>query len=259
MGKWKHGRDLIQINTDDRVFVLTGAGISAESGIPTFRDSNGLWHGVRPEDVATPEAWERDPHMVWEFYSMRRKHAKECKPNPAHVTLAQLEKRLGERLTICTQNVDHLHEAAGSKRVIHMHGELLMSRCERPGCRRPPFFDESAYDAKTGIPKCECGAKIRPHICWFGEMPFQLNGILEALDRCTIFITIGSSGQVEPAASFALFAGRGSTKRRTRKYYIGVEEPENSMFFERCFIGPAGKVLPKIFTVADRSQRARLR
>lgn len=244
---------MIQINTDDRVFVLTGAGISAESGIPTFRDANGLWHGVRPEDVATPEAWHRDPQRVWEFYSARRQHAESCKPNPAHLTLAQLEKRLGERLTVCTQNVDHLHEAAGSIRVIHMHGELLKSRCERHNCRRPPFDDKSAYTAKTGIPRCECGGKIRPHICWFGEMPYGLTGILEALDRCTVFITVGSSGLVEPAASFPLFAGRASTKRRTRKYYIGVEEPENSMLFDHCFIGPAGKLMPKMFSVASRS------
>ncbi len=188
---------------------------------------------------------------------MRRKRVKECQPNPAHVTLAQLEKRLGERLTICTQNVDHLHEAAGAKRVIHMHGELLMSRCERQSCHHPPFYDEAGYDAQTGIPQCDCGGKIRPHICWFGEVPYGLNGILEALDRCTIFITIGSSGLVEPAASFALFAGRGSAKRKTRKYYIGVEEPDNSMFFDHCFIGEAGKVLPTIFRVADRSQKVR--
>ncbi len=243
---------MIQINTDDRVFVLTGAGISAESGIPTFRDSNGLWHGHRPEDVATPEAWHRDPQMVWEFYSARRKQATTCKPNLGHVALAQLESRLGDRITVCTQNVDHLHEAAGSKRVIHMHGELLMSRCERHDCAHPPFYDESAYDAKTGIPKCHCGAKIRPHICWFGEMPFGLNHILERLDRCTVFVTIGSSGSVEPAASFPLFAGRGSTKRRIRKYYIGAEEPENSLFFDRCFIGRAGNLLPKMFSVATR-------
>lgn len=243
---------MIQINTDDRVFVLTGAGISAESGIPTFRDANGLWHGHRPEDVATPEAWHRNPKMVWAFYSERRKHATSCKPNPAHVVLAELEKRLGDRLIVCTQNVDHLHEAAGSKRVIHMHGELLKSRCERIDCLRPPFHDDKVYDTKTGIPKCECGARIRPHVCWFGEIPYELNGILEALDRCTVFITIGSSGLVEPAASFPLFAGRGSKKRRTRKYYIGAEEPENSMFFDRCFIGQAGKLLPKMFSVATR-------
>lgn len=243
---------MIQINTEDRVFVLTGAGISAESGIPTFRDSQGLWHGFRPEDVATPEAWQRDPNMVWEFYSARRKQAKSCKPNPAHIVLAQLETRLGERLTICTQNVDSLHEQAGSRRVIHMHGELLKSRCESHDCRRPPFEDEAAYDATTGIPECECGARIRPHVCWFGEVPYRLDALLQSLDRCTVFIAIGSSGSVEPAASFPLYAGRGSTRRRTRKYYIGPEEPANSDLFDRCFIGPAGKLLPKMFSVASR-------
>jgi NAD-dependent deacetylase len=132
---------MIDIGAMDRLFVLTGAGVSAESGLPTFRGAGGLWRGHRMEDVASPLAWERDPLMVWQFYSMRRKAHTEKKPNPAHFTLARLEKALGERLFLCTQNVDRLHEEAGSRRVVHMHGRLFQSRCD--ACSRPPFEDEN--------------------------------------------------------------------------------------------------------------------
>lgn len=145
---------MIEVGPEDRVFVLTGAGISAESGISTFRDSDGLWNGIRFEEVATPEAWRRNPKQVWEFYSMRRKAAADKKPNPAHVALAQLEAALGDRLLICTQNVDDLHEQAGSTRVLHMHGNLFQSRCG--SCGRPPFDDRKTYEEE--LPKClACG------------------------------------------------------------------------------------------------------
>ena len=121
----------ISITAQDRVFVLTGAGISAESGLPTFRASDGLWAGHRVEEVCTPEAWKRNPALVWEFYSKRRADGAKAEPNPAHVALAELEARLGERFFLCTQNVDDLHERAGSVRLVHMHGELAMARCER--------------------------------------------------------------------------------------------------------------------------------
>src|SRR5215472_1191697 len=127
----------IQIAMTDRVFVLTGAGISAESGLPTFRASDGLWAGHRIEDVCTPDAWQRNPALVWEFYSARRESAWHAQPNPAHLALAQLESQLGDRFFLCTQNVDDLHERAGSQRLLHMHGELAMSRCEHE-CGRPP-------------------------------------------------------------------------------------------------------------------------
>ncbi|HYH01056.1 MAG TPA: Sir2 family NAD-dependent protein deacetylase [Terriglobales bacterium] len=236
---------MIEINATDRVFVLTGAGISAESGIPTFRDFKGLWRGVRPEDVATPEAWARDPRIVWQFYSERRRQALTCKPNPAHLALAGLERQLGERLFVCTQNVDNLHEQAGSKRVVHMHGELFKSRCER-NCADTPFDDERVYRAGEEIARCKCGGRIRPHVCWFGEMPYELDAIFNALENCTVFITVGSSGLVEPAASFAIWAGR-NTGAPARRYYIGAETPANYVYFDKCFVAKAGELLPALF------------
>ena len=134
----------ISIGAEDRGFVLTGAGISAESGLPTFRASDGLWAGHRVEDVCTPEAWERHPALVWEFYSQRRAQGADAEPNPAHFALAELEKRLGERFFLCTQNVDDLHERAGSARLVHMHGELAKSRCGDE-CGEPPVTDRTVY------------------------------------------------------------------------------------------------------------------
>jgi NAD-dependent deacetylase len=231
---------MIEIGTSDRVFVLTGAGISAESGIPTFRDSNGLWRQYRAEEIASPEAFAANPALVWQFYSERRRGALPCKPNPAHHALAQLEQQLGERLFLCTQNVDSLHEQAGAKRVEHMHGWLFKSRCSR--CTRPPFDDIGTYDSLAEIPRCACGGMIRPHICWFGEMPFEMDRIYEELRQCTIFISVGSSGVVYPAAGFvALVRGHAQT------YYFGPEAPANELHFDHCFEGKAGELLPGIF------------
>jgi NAD-dependent deacetylase len=241
---------LIEIGASDQVFILTGAGVSAESGIPTFRDSNGLWRGFRPEDVATPEAWQRDPKLVWDFYSARRRQAESCKPNPGHIALAELERQLGERFLLCTQNVDNLHEKAGSRNVIHMHGELFKSRCDRERCGRGAFEDAGCYDNGAGIPRCDCGGGIRPHICWFGEMPYRLDEVFAALERCNVFITVGSSGLVEPAASFILWAGK-KARKRARRFYVGAEEPANSVFFDRRFIGKAGELLPELLRCAD--------
>jgi NAD-dependent deacetylase len=225
------------ISPDDRLFVLTGAGVSAESGIPTFRGVGGLWRNYRIEEVASPDAWRRDPRLVWEFYSMRRRVAAAAKPNPAHVALAKLEQNLRDRLFLCTQNVDDLHEQAGSKHVVHMHGELFKSRCDK--CSRPPFQDRSAYDPPTELPRCQCGGRIRPHICWFGEVPFELDRIFRTLDECTIFMAVGTSGVVEPAASFVAHVGR-----RARTIYVGPEEPANTSAFTDCHLGKAGELLP---------------
>jgi len=227
---------------------LTGAGISAESGIATFRDPDGVWSTVDPETVATPDAWQRDPKHVWQFYSQRRQQAAGVRPNPAHYALAKLEAVLGERLLLCTQNIDPLHEKAGSKRVVHIHGELMKSRCDR--CRRSPFYDERLY--LDGAPGCECGGRIRPHVCWFGELPFELDPVLEKLETCTVFVAIGSSGTVAPASHFVLWAGQGSAAGKARRYYVGAEEPENAVFFDAVFVGKAGKLVPAIFgTVPD--------
>jgi NAD-dependent deacetylase len=231
---------VLTISSTDRVFVLTGAGVSAESGIPTFRGVGGLWRNYRIEEVASPYAWERDPRLVWAFYSMRRRVASTARPNPAHFALANLEHTLQDRLFVCTQNVDNLHEQAGSTRVVHMHGELFKSRCER--CQRPPFHDENLYESPNALPRCECGAQIRPHICWFGEVPFELKQIYQALDECTLFMAIGTSGVVEPAASFvAQVHGRAQT------IYVGPESPANASSFTQCYLGKAGEVLGDLF------------
>jgi len=233
---------MITVTRRDRIFILTGSGISAESGIPTFRGSGGLWRNNHVEEVASPQAWARDPAMVWEFYSMRRRVAAAAKPNPGHFALAALESELGDRVFLCTQNVDNLQEQGGSQRVLHMHGELFKSRCET--CRRGPFPDEACYEPPTEIPRCVCGGRIRPHICWFGEVPYEMDRILVALDSCTIFAAIGTSGVVEPAASFVAHV-----RHLASTYYVGPEPPANVGVFDRCFLAEAGKMLPNLFQV----------
>jgi NAD-dependent deacetylase len=231
---------MIEISAADRVFVLTGAGISAESGIPTFRGAGGIWRTYRVEEVASPHAWQRDPAMVWEFYSMRRRTAGGAKPNPGHFALAALESKLCDRLFLCTQNVDKLHELAGSRRAVHMHGELFKSRCD--ACCRPPFDDSRTYEPPAEVPRCECGGQIRPHICWFGELPYDLDRIFQALSDCTVFVAVGTSGVVEPAASFVAHA-----RARARTYYVGPEEPANISAFTKSFLGKSGELLPNLF------------
>jgi NAD-dependent deacetylase len=233
----------IEIHKSDRLFVLTGAGISAESGIPIFRGQDGLWEGHRLEDVATPQAFSRDPELVWRFYSMRRSVAAGCKPNEGHIALAKLKEKLGKRMLICTQNVDGLHEAAGSKRVLHMHGELFQSRCSDRRCSTEPFGDTKTYQHKAEIPLCKCGALIRPHICWFNESPFHMNEVIPALEECSIFLTVGSSGVVQPAASFALIARQNGA----RTIYLGLETPANASGFDEVILGLAGERLPQLF------------
>jgi NAD-dependent deacetylase len=226
----------------DRIFVLTGAGISAESGIPTFRGEGGLWKNHRIEEVGSPNAWRRDPQLVWDFYSMRRRVASAAKPNLGHFALAKLEQKLQERLFLCTPNVDNLHEQAGSSNVVHMHGELFKSRCEK--CSRDPFDDTNTYEQPAEIPHCECGGQIRPHICWFGEIPFHLDQIKEALSNCTVFMAVGTSGVVEPAASFAALA-----RHCARTIYVGPEEPANRNAFTEVWLGTAAEVLPKLLVL----------
>lgn len=239
---------MVCIRPKDRVFVLTGAGISAESGIPTFRGAGGVWRNYHIEEVACPEAWHRDPRLVWEFYSMRRRVAGSAKPNPGHYALAALESALGDRFFLCTQNVDNLHEQAGSRRIAHMHGELFKSRCDT--CRREPFEDTKTYEPPHELPRCACGGKIRPHICWFGEMPFEMDRIFDQLTRCTLFLAIGTSGVVEPAASFVAYvAGRAA--------YIGPEEPANRSSFDECYLGKAGELLPDLFELEGQPLTAR--
>jgi NAD-dependent deacetylase len=234
----------LPIGEGERVFVLTGAGISAESGIRTFRDSNGLWEEHRVEDVATPEGFEADPRLVWRFYSERRRQALACRPNQAHLALGRLEQRLGERLTLGTQNVDHLHELGGSGAPVHMHGELFVTRCST--CERAPFRDESLWLER--LPSCErCGGLLRPHIVWFGEVPFALERLFAALEECDLFVTIGSSGAVYPAAGFVRALRQTSRGRRARAVYVGLERPANAGDFDDVLLGKAGELVPRLF------------
>jgi NAD-dependent deacetylase len=233
----------VKLSPQDHLFVLTGAGVSAESGLPTFRGANGLWRGYRVEDVATPGAFAADPGLVWQFYSERRQRHQTVQPNPAHFALAEFERRLGDRFFLCTQNVDSLHEQGGSKRVVHMHGRIMQSRCSSGSCSSRPFDDTSSYQTSDEVPRClMCGALIRPHICWFGEVPFEMDLILHQLQAATVLLTVGTSGVVEPAASFVRMARR----NRARTIYVGPEEPSNSGFFDEVMLGKAGEVLPDL-------------
>ena len=234
----------ISIAPDDRVFVLTGAGISAESGLPTFRASDGLWAGHSIEDVCTPEAWKRNPALVWEFYSGRRSDGAKAEPNPAHVALAELEARLGERFFLCTQNVDDLHERAGSVRLVHMHGELTKARCERE-CGRPPVEDRKVYKSLDEVGRCACGGRLRPHIVFFGEIPLEMERIQEEIQKATLMVVVGTSGSVYPAANFVHWA----RQRGARTVYVGPEAPLNASAFTHVVEGKAGEVLPGLFAV----------
>lgn len=223
--------------------MLTGAGVSAESGIRTFRDGGGLWESYRIEDVASPEGFERDPELVWRFYSERRSEARRLGPNPGHVALAALEKRLEDAFYLCTQNVDGLHERAGSERVVHMHGELDKTRCSDPSCESDPFFDP--VETFTSLRRCACGALLRPHIVWFGEMPFELHAIKRAVQACDVFVCIGSSGVVYPAAGLVReMHFRRSMGEEVRTVYVGLEPPENADAFDEVLLGRSGEVLP---------------
>jgi NAD-dependent deacetylase len=233
----------MQLDPKDRLFVLTGAGISAESGLATFRGSGGLWNGHRVEDVATPQAWETDAGLVWRFYSMRRRDAMAALPNEAHRALAFVESQLGERFYLCTQNVDDLHERAGSKRVHHMHGSLFQSRCIRCSV---PFADSAFYESAANLPRCrKCGAGVRPNIVWFGEVPIDLEGIYVELYRATILLIIGTSGAVYPAAGLVNIAKQAGI----RTIYVGPEEPLNAHAFDERILGTATGILPRLLRV----------
>jgi NAD-dependent deacetylase len=238
----------MRLTPQDRLFVLTGAGISAESGLATFRGSGGLWNGHRVEEVATPEAWQADPAFVWRFYSARRRNAVSAEPNAGHLALARMEEHLAkedpDRFYLCTQNVDDLHERAGSRNLHHMHGSLFQSRCVR--CNQP-FPDRALYEAAP-LPTCkDCGALIRPHIVWFGEIPIDMDGIYAQLDRATILLVVGTSGSVYPAAGLVHIARQQST----RTIYVGPEEPSNAASFDHILLGTATQTLPTLFDLAS--------
>jgi NAD-dependent deacetylase len=219
-----------------RIVVLTGAGISAESGVPTFRDADGLWEGHRVEDVATPEAFESDRSMVQKFYDARRAALAGVEPNPAHHALAELEAHLREDFLLITQNIDDLHERAGSRNVLHMHGELRKALCR--SCEdRFPWDDDLADE-----PPCPgCGAhELRPDVVWFGEIPYQMDRIADALSRADLFVSVGTSGAVYPAAGFVQHA----LMRGARTLELNLEPSEGSHLFHEARHGRAGELVP---------------
>ncbi len=227
------------MNKFQSIVVLTGAGISAESGIKTFRASDGLWEEHRIEDVATPEAFERDPDLVQHFYNLRRQPIldNEVQPNPAHVALAKLEQKFSGSFTLVTQNIDNLHEQAGSKNVMHMHGEILKIRCKQTGT----LFD--CADSLATSDHCECcqqAGNLRPHIVWFGEMPLYMDEIVTALANCDLFVAIGTSGNVYPAAGFVQMANQAGA----HSLEINLERSNVATDFDDAIYGKAGEVLP---------------
>ncbi len=223
-----------------KIVVLTGAGVSAESGIRTFRDNNGLWEDQRVEDVASPEGYARDPHLVLDFYNQRRSQllSDEVKDNGAHQALARLEREHTGEFLLVTQNVDDLHERAGSKNLIHIHGQLLEKRCTRCSKVSEVRVDLSVDDV------CEdCGqtGSLRPNIVWFGEMPFEMDRIEKALQKCDLFISIGTSGAVYPAAGFVSVANACGAET----VILNLEESDNNYAFDRGVYGPATQVVPE--------------
>ena len=223
------------------IVVLTGAGISAESGIRTFRDTGGLWEEQSIEDVATPEGFARNPALVHRFYNERRTALKGVVPNAAHIALARLERALSKQggvVTLVTQNVDDLHERGGSENVIHMHGELLSLKCSY--CRVCWATDRNSTP-EDACPKCEEISGPRPDIVWFGEMPYFMDIIEVAIADCDLFVSIGTSGAVYPAAGFVQSA-RALSKATLE---LNLEKSEGSHWFDETRLGPAGKRVPE--------------
>ena len=216
--------------------MLTGAGISAESGVPTFRDADGLWEGHRVEDVATPEAFERDPDTVQAFYDARRRVVASARPNAAHRALARLEGALGEELLVVTQNVDDLHERAGSRHLVHMHGELRRALCTTCGAR--PLWDA---DLAPRPPCPACGERmLRPDVVWFGEMPYELDRIEQAVVACDVFVSIGTSGAVYPAAGYVALASAFGA----RTVELNLVASDAIIPFDDARAGRAGDLVP---------------
>ena len=220
------------------IVILTGAGVSAESGLATFRGPDGLWEGHRVEDVATPEAFARDRALVHAFYNARRAKLATVEPNAAHRALARLDSEWPCELLLVTQNVDDLHGRAGSKRLIHMHGELTRGWCRACGGR---FGWEGPMGEGAVCPSCGLTGRVRPDIVWFGEMPYEMHRIEAALQACDLFVSIGTSGAVYPAAGFV----QTSRYCGARTLEINLEPSQGSFLFDESRVGPAGKLVPQ--------------
>ncbi len=228
----------MKLHRRDSIVILTGAGISKESGLDTFRDTDGVWARVRIEDVATPEAFVRDPVRVHAFYNARRRQLAEVQPNAAHVALAELEAKWPGEVLLVTQNIDDLHGRAGSRNIIPMHGELLKARCAfchaLTGCDGDLSVDDVCWS---------CGRRggVRPHVVWFGEVPLEMERIFGALTECALFISIGTSGHVYPASGFVGAAG----SHGAQTVELNLEPSAGASLFDDAIQGPATTVVPE--------------
>lgn len=226
--------------TRRRIVVLTGAGVSQESGLDTFRDPNGLWSKYRVEDVATPEAFARDPRKVHDFYNLRRRNlrAGHVKPNAAHAALAELEQRWPDEFLLVTQNIDDLHERAGSQKLIHMHGEMRKVRCAACGA---VTVNDADLSIASVCGACTKAGALRPHVVWFGELPLEMERIGEALAHCEPFVSVGTSGNVYPAAGFVAEANAAGA----RTVELNLEPSLGRSHFAEGRYGKATSVVPE--------------
>ncbi len=229
MGEMKDIRNIV---------ILTGAGVSAESGIDTFRSEGGLWEQHRVEDVATPEVFVRDPDLVLRFYDMRREAIQTKEPNAAHYALGRLDAEWAGGLLIVTQNVDDLHERAGAKRLLHMHGEHLNAWCT--ACDQRHLWRGTLIE-RPACPACGVAGQLRPDIVWFGEMPYRMDEIYHTLNRADLFVSIGTSGAVYPAAGFV----REAREQGVRTLELNLERSQGSHWFDEARHGPATEVVPR--------------
>lgn len=223
------------------VVVLTGAGISAESGVPTFRGEDGLWRRYRAEELATPQAFATEPTVVWEWYDWRRGLIAGCEPNAAHRVLVQMERRC-EDFTLITQNVDDLHHRAGSERAVWLHGSIWQVRCTSEGTVR----DNHEVPLHQLPPRCPCGALLRPHVVWFGETldPSVLNAAYEAAERCDLMLVVGTSALVQPAASLPVMA----KSKGAYLIEVNLERTLLSRYADEIVLGPAAEELPRLWS-----------
>lgn len=225
---------------EQSIVILTGAGISKESGLDTFRDVDGIWSKVRLEDVATPEGFGRNPELVHDFYNARRRNLSsgEITPNRAHEALARLEEEWSGPVFIVTQNIDNLHERAGSRNLLHMHGELQRVRCEACGSIFEWAVDLSVDETCS---RCQTAGSMRPHVVWFGEMPLEMERIYAALDDCSLFMSIGTSGNVYPAAGFVSHVRRFNEAHTVE---LNMEPSLGATMFHETIYGPATRTVP---------------
>lgn len=222
----------------NNIVILTGAGLSAESGLATFRDAGGIWAQYNVEDVATPEGYARNPSLVLDFYNQRRRQGASAQPNAAHLALARLEAEHSGQVLIVTQNIDALHEAAGTHNLIHMHGEIAKAFCTECGKRTHIGANDIELDSRC--PACAEFGTLRPDVVWFGEMPYHMERIYEALAACNLFMSIGTSGTVYPAAGFVA----GAKHAGAHTVELNLEPSQGASLFHEAIHGQATEIVP---------------